>query len=306
MKSLFSVAIILLSIAGSWYLYVHKEFNPLQALENKIHPPCTTPIAYTIGPIDPRFGLTPVQVLEKTKAAETLWEQAYGQELFVYAPENTHALPINFIYDKRQQTLVLGNAIDSTEASQQTARADIERAQTAYKTNSTIYANAVKKINADSEAYANEVARTNAKGGATPDEYTRLQAEKVVLNRRQAALQVEADALRTQGELLSRMIADFNAKVNDINQIVQDYNEQAGTDFEEGQYVQDATGKRIDIYAYKSRNELLHTIAHELGHALGINHNTNPASMMYPYNKSGVTLSTDDIAALKAVCTSGK
>ena len=293
---------MLLCVGGSWYLYTHKDFNPVTALELKIHPPCATPIPYTFGPIDKRFGLTKEQIVEKTKQATELWNSAYGKDLFVYAPENADALPINFIYDKRQQTLALGNAIDSTESSQQAERSNIEKAQAQYRTDGNTYATAVEKLNADSKAYSDEVARVNARGGATQEEYNRLTAEKAALAARQSQLLTQSEALKKEGQALSLMIADYNAKVQDINQVVDTYNATAGTDFEEGQYSQDAKGRRIDIYAYKSQGELTHTLAHELGHALGLNHNDNPVSMMYPYNKSGVTLSVDDIAALKAVC----
>jgi predicted Zn-dependent protease len=142
----------------------------------------------------------------------------------------------------------------------------------------------------------------NARGGATQEEYNRLTAEKASLSARQSQLLAQSEALKKEGQALSQMIADYNSKVQDINKVVDNYNATAGADFEEGQYAQDANGRRIDIYAYKSQGELLHTLAHELGHALGLNHNDNPSSIMYPYNKSGVTLSEDDIASLKALC----
>ncbi len=302
MKNTILILILLLCVSGSWYLYTHKDFNPVMAFKNKIHPPCAEAIPYSFGPIDKRFGLTKEQIVAKTKEAADLWNSAYGKDLFVYAPEDPSALPINFIYDRRQQTLTLGSAIDSTESSQQAERSNIESAQAAYKTAGNAYATAVQKLNADSKAYSDEVAAVNARGGATQEEYTRLTAEKAALSARQGELQVQADLLKKQAAALSQMIAEFNAKVQDINKIVDNYNATAGSDFEEGQYVQDAKGRRIDIYAYKSQGELVHTLAHELGHSLGLNHNDNPASIMYPYNKNGVTLSKDDIDALHTIC----
>ena len=302
MKNAVSIVFIALCLGASYYLYSHKEFNPVRFFEQTIHPPCSAPIAYTLGPIDKRFGLSKEQIVEQTQQAVSLWASAYGKELFVYAPNDPSALPVNFIYDKRQETLALGSAIDTTEVAQQSARSAIEQAQAAYKTAGDSYAVAVEKFNRDSSAYADEVARVNASGGASQEEYARLQAQKNSLNQRQTALQAQADALKKQSTALSAIIAEYNSRVSDINKVVNDYNASAGTDFEEGQYVQDAKGKRIDIYAYKNKNELLHTLTHEFGHALGIDHNQNPASIMYPYNKSGTELSKDDITALQAVC----
>ncbi|NUF17294.1 matrixin family metalloprotease, partial [Acinetobacter lactucae] len=40
---------------------------------------------------------------------------------------------------------------------------------------------------------------------------------------------------------------------------------------------------QIQIYGYASLNDLRLTLAHELGHALGLKHTTDPKSLMYPY-----------------------
>lgn len=40
---------------------------------------------------------------------------------------------------------------------------------------------------------------------------------------------------------------------------------------------------------------------HELGHALGLNHSTDTSSIMYPTNQGVKSLSSDDIAGLKAI-----
>lgn len=38
----------------------------------------------------------------------------------------------------------------------------------------------------------------------------------------------------------------------------------------------------IDIYFFEDKDDLRITIAHELGHALGIGHTDDPATLMYP------------------------
>lgn len=299
---LYGLLLILILIGGGWYIHAHPiavgdlSFPTLSA-------PCSKPLAYTVGTIDPRFGLTHDQVVAKLGEATKLWNDAAGKEVLVYAPDDAHAMPVNFVYDARQQTVSLGQQIDTTEASQNTQRQEIEQLQTQYLAAQQSYAEAVAKFNAESAAYSKEVRQVNASGGANAATYDRLQAEQKRLKQEQADLNAEGDALEQQGKELDVRISSFNAGVSQINQIVNAFNSTAGGDFEEGQYVRDASGStHIDIYAYKDQSELLHSLAHEFGHSLGLDHNQNPASIMFPYNKNSDVLSSDDLAALKVAC----
>ena len=69
---------------------------------------------------------------------------------------------------------------------------------------------------------------------------------------------------------------------------------------EEGLY--NPKDQRIDIYFNIERKELLHTLLHEFGHALGLGHLENENAIMYPFTTQEITLSPEDIAAITKQC----
>lgn len=71
---------------------------------------------------------------------------------------------------------------------------------------------------------------------------------------------------------------------------------------EEGLYEQDGSKKKISIYIDVSHEEFLHTLTHEFGHALGLDHNSDPESIMYPQTNKSLKPSEKDTAELNDIC----
>jgi predicted Zn-dependent protease len=89
--------------------------------------------------------------------------------------------------------------------------------------------------------------------------------------------------------------------VGKLNNVISNFNEDISKKPEEGIYMGDQN--RIEIYFNNNQQELLHTLTHELGHALGLAHvNDNPQAIMYPYTTKTIILSTQDVAELNEVC----
>jgi|CXWL01.1.fsa_nt_gi hypothetical protein len=295
------LVIVTLCIAFASGIYYFRD-QTIDYVQNTFSKPCADPIPYSIGSIDPKFGVSKEQVATKLAQASELWNSASGKQLFVYAPLDSNAIPVSFIYDRRQETVTLSSSINSTGALQQEEREQLEVLQKQYSTAQEKYGRAVTELTKKYNAYNQKVQKVNASGGADPQTFAQLEKEKSYLAATQETLETQHLLLQEQSVELGQKIALYNTNVADINKVVRDFNATSGGDFEEGLYSEDATGKRISIYAYKSQSELLHSLTHELGHALGLEHNQNPLSIMFPYNKSGVTLSTDDLADLKELC----
>jgi len=265
--------------------------------------PCSTPLAYTVGEVDPSFGITKEEFVQALQTGSNVWNEAAGKQVLVYDPSNPSAIPVHLVYDQRQENIRLGEHLDSEKASLDTRRAEIERLDAIYTNAQNIYEKARTSYETAAASYQAEVARVNKSGGATPKEYERLQAQQAQLQKDQEKLNSLADALNAAGKDLQIKVAALNESVKQVNSVVSFFNTVSNKDFDAGKYVLTASSTKITIYSYSSKKELIFELAHEFGHALGMEHNDNPESIMFAYAKSEtLSVSAEDLASLRSVC----
>lgn len=256
--------------------------NTQSFLANKLsYSLCDQPIKYKIDTVDPKFNLSRQEFTSDVDQATQIWEQPVGKDLFVDDPKGE--LSINLIFDERQS---LTNQINQLENQVQEN-----------KQNLTPQINEYKKESADFETklenFKKEVNDWNSKGGAPEDVYNRLIQE-------QRNLQKEADRLNQLAKSLNLSSQDYNSQVTQLNQTIRTFNADLAQRPEEGIFK--GPENRIEIYFNISHSELIHTLAHELGHALGLSHIQPPKSIMYGKTNQMLILSPDDLVALEEVC----
>jgi len=245
--------------------------------------PCQSPRSFTIGSVDQRFNISKEQFLSVAQEAGSIWKNADGQALFVYDP--TSKLPISLIYDERQS---LNNKVDALNNQVQQQKNTLKPEIAQYEQRAAAF----KKRNADLNA---RIDYWNSKGGAPSDEYSKLMDE-------QKSLQQEAQELQVMAKQLNQSTDAYNTQIQELDKRVDDYNQTLAVKPEEGEYIRNGADEKILIYFNNSRPELLHTLAHEMGHALGMGHNDNTTSIMYPKTNQNTEPSSDDIAALAQAC----
>jgi len=301
--AVFSVALIVGVV-----FYFEDNLQLAEKNLTQIISPCGKPIEYSVGDFDPKFGLSRENFLKAVEEAAQIWQTPINKNLFNYAESG--GLKINLIYDERQEATdklkKLGLSIHTDQATYDSLKNKYSTFDKTYNAQKNELDNIIKYYNEQKANYEDEVKAANKRGGANSDEYAILEQEKKDLNnlaesikQKQTALNKIADDINAVASVINRLIRELNLSVDDYNTI----GAGASGEFQEGQYVRDAAGERINIYQFDNQKLLIRVLAHEFGHALDIDHLDNPKAVMYRLNESGnEKITADDVMALKAVC----
>lgn len=266
---------------------------------------CRVPVLYDIGDIDPRFNISKDEVRDALSTAESLWEDATGKNLFTYTPGTP--FKVNFVYDERQDVTDESHEAQTVLDSKQNISEEIytkyARMQEEYEDLKASYEARVARYEENLAAYNAEVSEWNSKGGAPEDAYRDLASRERALESESKELNERAQKLNDFTEALNELSFKGNQVVEDYNKDVAWYNTMFATEreFTQGEYHGDA----ISIYQFDDMTELKKVLAHELGHALSLDHVEGAASIMHDVMEgafSGFALSSFDIAEYNRVC----
>jgi len=267
---------------------------------------CAKPLAYRIGSIDPRFNISEEKLSLLLKESENIWENQTGHNLFVYEPENIDAVSVNLIFDERQEDLI----------SEKTSRNELEKKWGSYETLTITYDKLISDYEKKRDAYDVKVNSYNSaldsynrktdefnRSGGSKSEYNTLLKEKEKIDSLFAQLDKEqkdiintSNKLRELGEVLNRLYEDFSQETDRHNESLD------GSSVEVGVY----DYYQINIYQYETIDDLRITLAHEMGHSLGLDHVEAKGSIMYYLHPESSSekplLSSDDLTELNEVC----
>ena len=242
---------------------------------------CDKPLRYSIGTVDPRFNISQSEFLQDIKQAQGIWENINQKNLFEY--DSSSLLNFSMVYDNRQS---LNTQIGGLEGKLDSGKSKLD-------SNIREYQALVDQFNQKRRNLNDEISYWNSRGGAPKDEYDKLVAENQQLKQ-------EADRLSEMARNLNLSTSEYNTQVGELNQTINSFKNAISLQPEEGLY--DGKEQKITIYITNSKEELVHTLAHEMGHALGIEHVQNDKAIMFPFSTPYLVPTVDDKMALETIC----
>ena len=270
--------------------------------------PCGRPIAYRLGPVDSRFGLTNDEVLEALRQAESLWGRAMARDLFVHDPRAS--LTVTLVYDERQQTTQTSQRLWTSMQQAQASHAQVSRSYTewreTYERRARNYETTYAAYQERAAAYNAQMQQWGARGGVPREQQAGLEAERSRLQAMRSELETERMAIESLAGTVRTLAEKGNALAEAHNRDVMTFNSRYGAprQFHKGEF----DGREITVFEFHDMRDFTLLLAHELGHALGLGHVDDPTAIMHAVGGEQAVeplrLTAADLAALQNLCGS--
>ncbi|WP_445666058.1 matrixin family metalloprotease [Fodinibius sp. AD559] len=307
MNSKIYSALFILILFGGWLIF--GDGFGIERTDQKAISPCQEPLTYQLADIDSRFDITQKQLAKIMDEVEQLWESAINKDLINLSPDGEVAL--NLVYSEEQKQTdaerQFSDRITAKEQQVSTVEREYKRLSKRYEESEEDVRQTLDKYNSKISAY-NQLAKEWDGREAT----SKVIAKFKTLEQEISALEV---SLKQKKQKLSSLREQTNAKTERLNNLIKEHNSLIAEynsrfskprKFDQGRFVKHGDNQAINIYQFGNRAQLKTVLAHEVGHALGLDHVDNPKSIMHnmmaEQNMANLQLTNEDISALKKQC----
>jgi hypothetical protein len=305
LKALF----VLLILAGAGYYFMNYE-GPERRQSGQLIP-CSEPLVYRIGTIDTRFGLSRNDVETAMRQAAALWSEELGRPVAIYSEDGN--VTVSFIYDERQQLvdgeLRFRERIESEQLRLDQFHGNYERDRRQFEERSDRYARLADETLKEIDELNAWVQERSRAGGLSERDAQQFEQRKQEVESKQQQVQRERAELERMAGQLNRDAERLNRMTAENNRLVDQYNEEYSGEnrFTKATFQRLMDGGAITVNTYLSKSELVLILAHELGHAFGLDHLPDSKAVMHSQMGEQelfpiLQLTEGDKEAIRGVC----
>lgn len=282
MKKIFVIILVFFLLWSGYQTRQHPQLK-FNSLTDRITHPLDTRLRYRIAEVDPRFKLSVEQVKAISQQATQVWKDGTGKDYFVYDPNAQ--LTIHLIYDERQyESEQRREHLSRLETNQQqwlNKKKQLDQIEQEVLQNKQILDQ--KQLQLDQQIqYYNQERQLAQRSPSSSVNAEYFQQRQQHLQQNVEQLQQEIGQYNQKISQLNQQIDELNALDQQLNASVKQYKQRFQPHlFHKGLF----NGKQILIYEFESEDDLRLTLAHELGHALGLQHTDDPHALMHPVMK---------------------